>query len=105
MIPKKVRKKVETNDKKFKSKKNFNLRINSETTTLPKYYKTELSFKSSTEKLLLKETKLDKKSNNNKNKIISIDKMKNANKIINSKKKIDNFLNISLEYCSLCYSL
>ena len=48
MIPKKVRKKVETNDKKFKSKKNFNLRINSETTTLPKYYKTELSFKSST---------------------------------------------------------
>ena len=95
MIPKKVKKKVEINDKKFKNKKNFNLRINSETTTLPKYYKTELSFKSSTEKLLLKETKLDKKSNNNKKKIISIDNMKNANKIINSKKKTDKLLNNS----------
>jgi hypothetical protein len=60
-----------------------------------KLFKTELSFQSTYEKLLFHETKAEKKSYKNKSNIISIDKMKNANKIIKRKKKIEKILNYS----------
>ena len=68
------------------------LRLNHNTNSLNKLYDTHFSFQVHTEKLLNKENKQEKKSFVNRNNIISIDKMKNANKIINRKKKIDKII-------------
>jgi len=54
--------------------------------------------------LLLKETKLEKKSFNNKSNIISIDKMKNAKIIINRKKKIEKILKGQNKYNSKSFN-
>ena len=89
----KKKKKFEIKEKRLKTKSN--LRLNYELNPITKLFKTELSFKNAYEKLLFHETKVEKKSYKNKSNIISIDKMKNANKIIKSKKKIEKILNYS----------
>ena len=92
LITRKPKNIIEADEKKIKSKKILSL--NYDITPLNKYYKTELSFKNTTN-ILLKDNKLEKKSFNNKSNIISIDRMKNANKVINRKKKIEKILNHS----------
>ena len=89
----KKKKKFEIKVKRLKTKSN--LRLNYEMNPINKLFKTELSFQSTYEKLLFHETKAEKKSYKNKSNIISIDKMKNANKIIKRKKKIEKILNYS----------
>ena len=72
-----------------------NLRLYYDLASVFKPYNTQNSFKNIIEKTIPKKSKLEKKSFCNKSKIISIDKMKNANRIINRKKKIDKILNYS----------
>ena len=98
----KNKKKNEIKEKRMKNK--INLKINSDVNPVTKYYKTELSFKNSTDKLLFRETKLEKKSFNNKGNIISIDKMKNAKNIINRKKKIEKILKGQNKYNSKSFN-
>ena len=98
----KNKKKNEIKEKRIKNKNN--LKKNFEVNPLTKYYSTELSFKNPTDKLLLKETKLEKKSFNNKSNIISIDKMKNAKIIINRKKKIEKILKGQNKYNSKSFN-
>ena len=79
----------------LKIKKSPKLNINSHhTSSVSKLNHTQLLFNNIHEKLN-KNKKNEKKSFSNKNNIISIDKMKNANRIINSKKKIEKILNNS----------
>ena len=98
----KNKKKNEIKEKRMKNK--INLKINSDVNPVTKYYKTELSFKNSTDKLLFRETKLEKKFFNNKSNIISIDKMKNAKNIINRKKKIEKILKGQNKYNSKSFN-
>ena len=93
LTDKKINKKIENKEKLLKLKKN--LRLYYDLASVFKPYNTQNSFKNIIEKTIPKKSKLEKKSFCNKSKIISIDKMKNANRIINRKKKIDKILNYS----------
>ena len=93
LTAKKSKNKFEMNEKRIKVKKN--LQLNYDIPPMTKLYKTEFSFRTPNQSLLSKDNKVDRKKPNSKSKIISFDKMKSGNKIINRKKKIDNILNYS----------
>ena len=98
----KIKKKNEIKEKRMINKSY--LKLNYDLNLVTKYYKTELSFKSSRDKLLLKESKPEKKSFQNKSNIISIDKMKNAKNIINRKKKLEKILREPNKYSSKSFN-
>ena len=98
----KIKKKNEIKEKRMNNKSY--LKLNYDLNLVTKYYKTELSFKSSRDKLLLKESKPEKKSFQNKSNIISIDKMKNAKNIINRKKKLEKILREPNKYSSKSFN-